>query len=209
MNVNDITGLTASNKTIFHISTRPGFKWKGFPLETAKSGTVNGGVYIYGRNTWTDPLPNDNYDLIVNFEVPNGTIQWAHFYYTIWGGNPCAAGWINLTWTNSSAQTSSTQFMSPYETFECQGLTRTTGATPAQDTHAGSNDHHEYNWGTTCGKWSGYFNVTDIVTSGSNTANTNTVNGYLAPCDNLDGRQYGAALIVVYEGGDAPKDIDY
>ena len=204
VDVNDQAGLSASDKTIFHISTRPGYNWKGFPLETAKSGTVNGGVYIYGRNAF-----NDTENVTLNFEVPSGTIQWAHFYYTIWGGNPCAAGWINLTWNNSSGQTEFTHFMGPYETFECQGLTITTGEDPVQDTHAGANDHHEYNWGTTCGKWTGYVDVTDIVTSGSNTANTNTVNGYTFPCDAQDGKQYGAALVVVYEGGDNPKEIDY
>ena len=204
--VNDDAGLSVSNKTIFHISTRPGYNWKGFPLETTKSGTVNGGVYIYGRNYFYD---SDNYNVTENFEVPNGTIQWAHFYYGIWGGNPCAAGWINLTWTNASGQTEFTNFIGPYDTFECQGLTRTIGEDPAQDTHAGSNDHHEYNWGSTCGKWTGYFDVTDIVTSGVNIANTNTENGFIAPCDDLDARQYGGTLVVVYEGGDNPKEIDY
>ena len=206
VDVNDDAGFTVSNKTIFHISTRPGYSWKGFPLETTKSGTVNGGVYIYGRNYFGD---SENRNVTENLEVPNGTIQWAHFYYGIWGGNPCAAGWINLTWTNASGQTEFTNFIGPYDTFECQGLTRTTGKDPAQDTHAGSNDHHEYNWGSTCGKWAGYFDVTDIVTSGVNIANTNTEIGLLAPCDDLDARQYGGTLVIVYEGGENPKEIDY
>ena len=204
--VNDDAAFTVFNKTIFHISTRPGYSWKGFPLETTKSGTVNGGVYIYGRNYFGD---SENRNVTENLEVPNGTIQWAHFYYGIWGGNPCAAGWINLTWTNASGQTKFTNFIGPYDTFECQGLEKTIGEDPAQDTHAGSNDHHEYNWGSTCGKWTGYFDVTDIVTSGVNIANTNTENGFIAPCDDLDARQYGGTLVVVYEGGDNPKEIDY
>ena len=204
--VNDDDGRSTSNTTIFHISTRPGYNWKGFPLETVKNGTVDGGVYIHGNNTFYDP---DNENVTVNFDVPNGTVKWAHFYYTVWGGNPCAAGWVNITWTNASGQTEFTRFIGPYETFECQGLTRTTSEDPAQDAHAGSNDHHEYNWGSTCGKWIGYVNVTDIVTSGANVANANTKNGIVTPCDDLDGRQYGAALVVVYEGGDNPKEIDY
>ena len=204
--VNDDAGFNASNKTIFHISTRPGYNWKGFPLETVKSGTVNGGVYIYGRNTFYD---SDKENTTVNFEVPSGTIQWAHFYYAIWGGNPCAAGWMNLTWTNSSGQEEFTRFIGPYDTFECQGLVQTVGKDAAQDGHAGSNDYHDYNWGTTCGKWVGYIDVTDIVTSGLNTANVNTENGLLNPCNDLSAEQYGTALVVVYEGGTNPKQIDY
>ena len=204
--VNDNAGFNASNNTIFHISTRPGYNWKGFPLETIKSGTVNGGVYIYGRNTFYD---SDNMNTTVNFEVPSGTIHWAHFYYSIFGGSPCAAGWMNLTWTNASDQAEFTRFIGPYDTFECQGLVQTVGEDAAQDGHAGSNDHHDYNWGSTCGKWVGYVDVTDIVTSGLNTANVNTENGYPIPCSELDGRQYGSALVVVYEGGTNPKQIEY
>lgn len=204
--VNDNAGFNASNNTIFHISTRPGYNWKGFPLETVKSGTVNGGVYIYGRNTFYDP---DNENATVNFEVPSGTIQWAHFYYSIFGGSPCSAGWMNLTWTNASGQAEFTRFIGPYDRFECQGLVQTIGKDAAQDGHAGSNDYHDHNWGSTCGKWIGYVDVTDIVTSGLNTANVNTENGLLNPCNDLDGRQYGSALVVVYEGGNNPKQIDY
>ena len=204
--VNDDAGFNASNNTIFHISSRPGYNWKGFPLETVKSGTVNGGVYIYGRNTFYD---SDNMNTTVNFEVPSGTIHWAHFYYSIFGGSPCAAGWMNLTWTNASDQAEFTRFIGPYDTFECQGLVQTVGEDAAQDGHAGSNDHHDYNWGSTCGKWVGYVDVTDIVTSGLNTANVNTSNGLLNPCNDLDARLYGSALVVVYEGGTNPKQIDY
>ncbi|MCK5217326.1 MAG: hypothetical protein KAJ93_06040 [Methanosarcinales archaeon] len=206
VDVNDDAGLTTSDKTIFHISTRPGYKWTGFPLETVKSGMVNGGIFIDGRNTFNDA---NNSNVTMDFEVPSGTIQWAHFYYSVFGGTPCGACWINLTWINSSGQTEFIRFIGPYETFECQGGEQPTGEDPAQDAHVGSNDYHDYNWGTTCGKWIGYVDVTDIVTSGANTVNINTEDVYGIPCYQTDRRQYGSAVVVVYEGGDNPKEIDY
>ena len=52
-----------------------------------------------------------------------------------------------------------------------------------------------------------YYNVTDLVSAGAeNTATTTKIN---ATVGDFDGRVYGIVLVVVYEGGDNPKDIQY
>ena len=52
-----------------------------------------------------------------------------------------------------------------------------------------------------------YYNVTDLVNAGAeNTTTTTKIN---ATVGNFDGRVYGIVLVVVYEGKDNPKNIQY
>jgi len=52
-----------------------------------------------------------------------------------------------------------------------------------------------------------WYNVTDFVNAGTvNTATTTKIN---ATVGGFDGRVYGLVLVVVYEGGDNPKDVQY
>ncbi|MCK4399311.1 MAG: DUF3344 domain-containing protein [Methanophagales archaeon] len=68
----------------------------------------------------------------------------------------------------------------------------------------GENECNPNVWCSGCGKYWMYFDVTDSVTMGStNTATVSKING------SIDGRVYGIALVVVYEGGDNPKNIQY
>jgi hypothetical protein len=62
-------------------------------------------------------------------------------------------------------------------------------------------------WCSGYGKHWIYYTVTDLVTAGAvNTATTTKINATVGA---FDGRVYGIVLVVVYEGGDNPKNIQY
>lgn len=59
-------------------------------------------------------------------------------------------------------------------------------------------------WATGKGKYWWWYNVTNLTSAGAiNTARTRKING------SIDGRVYGIVLVVVYEGGEDPKNVSY
>ena len=102
-------------------------------------------------------------------------------YTGIWGGTESNAGWVEVT-------------------FNGEGDENGLGPINLQ----GENDINPNVWCSGRGKHWMYYDVTDLVNPGStNTATTSKING------SIDGRVYGIVLVVVYEGGDDPKDIQY
>jgi hypothetical protein len=119
-----------------------------------------------------------------NFNVPTGNIIWARLYTGIWGGRPEYEGWVKVTFN---------------------GVDDTNGLGPIH--LQGQNDANPNVWCSGNGKYWMYYDVTDLVNAGAvNTATTTKIN---ATVGDFDGRVYGIVLVVVYEGGDDPKDIQY
>jgi hypothetical protein len=119
-----------------------------------------------------------------NFEVPNGSVKWACLYTGVWGTTETSEGWVNVTFN---------------------GIADRNGLGPIH--LQGENDTNPNVWCTTHGKHWMFYNVTDLVNAGStNTATTSKIN---ATVGGFDGRVYGIVLVVVYEGGDNPKELQY
>jgi hypothetical protein len=119
-----------------------------------------------------------------DFDVPDGDINWARLYTGIWGGSENYAGWVEVTFN---------------------GVDDENGLGPIH--LQGESDKNQNVWCSGCGKHWMYYDVTDLVDMGSiNTATTSTIN---KTSGNFDGRVYGIVLVVVYEGGDDPKGIQY
>ncbi len=119
-----------------------------------------------------------------NFDVPNGTVKWARLYTGIWGGTEDYEGWVNVTFN---------------------GIYNRNGLGPIH--LRGVNDENPNVWCSTHGKYWLWYNVTDLVNAGAmNTATTSKIN---ATAGGFDGRVYGIVLVVVYEGGDNPKNVQY
>ena len=174
------------------------YNWHGFPLNSTTAngsiyGTVNGsgGVYMdYVKGSTTAGLGSTADG---NFTVPNGTnVKWAYLYVGIWGGTPCGIGWYNLTFNET---TYPTRFIGNNDTFECD------------QSSDGAKDDHYYNWGSTCGKWWVYYNVTDEVKLGADNYVNVTTDGPLW-CGPIDSRIYGIVLVVVYDNT-SQSDYEY
>ena len=114
------------------------------------------------------------------FEVPDGDVEWARLYTGIWGGTEDYAGWVEVTFNGDAI-----------------GLLHLQG----------ESDTNPNVWCSGHGKHWIYFDVEDLVEPGStNTATTTTIN---TTSGSFDGRVYGIVLVVVYEGGDDPEEIQY
>ncbi len=119
-----------------------------------------------------------------NFNVPTGNVIWARLYTGIWGGRPEYEGWVSVTFN---------------------GVDDSNELGPIH--LQGQNDTNPNVWCSGNGKYWIYYDVTDLVNAGAvNTATTTKIN---ATVGNFDGRVYGIVLVVVYEGGDNPKSIQY
>ena len=119
-----------------------------------------------------------------SFDVPNGTVKWARLYTGIWDGTEKYEGWVGVTFN---------------------GVDDSNGLGPIH--LQGVNDINSNVWCSGNGKNWIYYNVTDLVSAGAeNTATTTKIN---ATVGDFDGRVYGIVLVVVYEGGDDPKNIQY
>ncbi|MEA2074697.1 MAG: DUF3344 domain-containing protein [Euryarchaeota archaeon] len=152
----------------------------GFSLETRISDTINGGVFI-GYEPWDGDISEGTPALTGYFDVPDGDTEWARLYTGIWGGTESNAGWVEVT-------------------FNGEGDENGLGPIYLQ----GENDINPNVWCSGCGKHWMYYDVTNLVDPGStNTATTSKING------SIDGRVYGIVLVVVYEGGDEPNEIQY
>ena len=123
-------------------------------------------------------------DLSLSTLVPNGTVRVAYLYTGIWGGTENYHGWVNVTFNNVT---------------DCNGL----GPVHLQ----GKNDTNQHVWCTTHGKHWMFYNVTNLTDAGI--VNTVRVRKNNETAGAFDGRVYGIILIVVYEGGDNPKNTQY
>jgi hypothetical protein len=140
---------------------------------------------IVDGGVFIDYLPWDGQTTLTgNFNVPTGNVIWARLYAGIWGGKPIYEGWVNVTFNDVD---------------DSNGL----GPIHLQ----GQNDTNANVWCSGSGKHWIYYDVTDLVNSGAaNTATTTKIN---ATVGSFDGRVYGIVLVVVYKGGDDPKNIQY
>jgi hypothetical protein len=132
-----------------------------------------------------DSVPwNGQTTLTGNFNVPTGNVIWARLYTGIWGGRPEYEGWVNVTFNAD---------------YNSNGL----GPIHLQ----GELDTNSNVWCSGNGKYWMYYDVTDLVNAGVvNTATTTKINETVG---SFDGRVYGIVLVVAYEGGDNPKNIQY
>ncbi len=112
-------------------------------------------------------------------DVPNGTVKYAYLYTGVWGGH--STGWMNVSFNGDCTSNE----LGPIHLEE-------------------TSDGNDNVWCTGQGKYWLWYNVTNLVNTGQvNTATTSKING------SIDGRIYGTVLVVVYEGGDDPKQIQY
>ncbi len=119
--------------------------------------------------------------LALTTTVPNGTVKLAYLYTGIWGTNEYKSGWVNVSFNDVADRNE-------------------LGPVHLQ----GAEDVNPHVWCTTHGKHWMVYNVTDLVKMGAlNTATVSKING------SIDGRVYGIILIVVYEGGDNPRALQY
>ncbi|RCV65137.1 Protein of unknown function (DUF3344), partial [Methanophagales archaeon] len=134
---------------------------------------------------FVDCVPWDSKTTLTgSFDVPNGTVKWARLYTGIWDGTEKYEGMVGVSFN---------------------GVDDSNGLGPIH--LQGANDVNPNVWCSGNGKNWIYYNVTDLVSAGAeNTATTTKIN---ATVGNFDGRVYGIVLVVVYEGGDNPKNIQY
>ena len=154
------------------------YNWYGFPMQgaehpqfgngTVANGTVIGGVYFDGGHGLTGEMPYTQ-----TFSVPpHDNVLFAHLYVHVWGGTEGYHGWLNTS-------------------FNGQSLGNIT-LLGNDDVGPGCNKSV---WCTTHGTYFVWYNVTAMVTSGSNTATA--VTNKISP--RFDGRVGTIELIVVYE----------
>ncbi len=109
------------------------------------------------------------------FDVPGG-IKWARVYVGVWGGTENYEGWVQMNFNGHDL-----------------------GKTPL----LGKNDENSNVYCAGHGVYWVYYDVTDKVTYGINTATANTSRGELG--NKLDGRVYGIVLVAIYEDGSKPE----
>ncbi|MCK4736203.1 MAG: DUF3344 domain-containing protein [Methanophagales archaeon] len=117
-----------------------------------------------------------------DFDVPDGDIEWAGLYTGIWGSTPEDTGWVEVTFN---------------------GVDDENGLGPIL--LQGKNDTNQNVLCSGYGKHWMCYDVTNLVDPGS----MNTAHTWETENSTLDGRVYGIVLVVVYEGGEDPKDIQY
>ncbi len=109
------------------------------------------------------------------FDVPGG-IKWARLYVGVWGGTENYKGWVQMN-------------------FNGHDLGRTL--------LLGKNDNSANVYCAGHGVYWVYYDVTDKVINGLNTATANTSRGELG--NKLDGRVYGIVLVAIYEDLSKPE----
>jgi len=163
------------------------YNWFGFPMQgeasnnaatayngTVANGTVNGSVYI-GCGHGIDYAPYTQ-----EFNVPEGTVKFAHLYVHVWHGTENYQGKLKVNYTNASGT---------YTLFA--------NNTDAEGnlTLGGDQDTNDNVWTATHGNAWVWFDVKDYVTSGANSATAYTYK--VSP--GFDGRVGAIKLVVVYE----------
>ena len=137
------------------------------------------GGVFIGYKPWPGDESEQFEELTGSFDVPDGEVKWARLYTGIWGGNRKSTYWHNVTFNGNE--------LGPIHL-------------------EGENDMNPDVRVSGCGKHWWWYDITTLTNAGeTNTARTKKING--TSCD--DGRVYGIVLVVIYEGGDDPKDIQY
>jgi subtilase family serine protease len=109
------------------------------------------------------------------FDVPGG-VKWARVYVGVWGGTENYEGWVQMNLNGND-------------------LGRTS--------LLGKNDNGANVYSSGYGIYWIYYDVTDKVTYGINTATANTSRGEMG--NKLDGRVYGIVLAAIYEDKTMPE----
>ena len=161
------------------------YSWNGFYLEgdaddpafayngTVASGTVNGGVFIdFGHGADYATPPHDPY--VQTFNVPpHDNVVAAYLYGGVWHGTENYQGKLTVDFTDATQTHNLVTNM----------------------TLGGASDSNTNVWTTSHGVTWFWFDVTDLVDQGANTATGTTYK--ISP--GFDGRIYGFKLVVVYE----------
>ena len=166
------------------------YDWNGFPMQgeaadnaayayngTVANGTVNGGVYIDFGHGADYANPPDGY--VQQFSVPaHDNVVSAYLYGGVWHGTENYQGNITVEFTNATG----------------------TYALATNMTLGGATDTNTNVWTASHGVTWFWFNVTDYVDPGANTAT-----GYIYKISSgFDGRMYGFKLVVVYAKSGGP-----
>lgn len=159
------------------IPASAGYSYEGYPLETIKNGT--GEVYIsYGDNVGRQGTSYAGTNFLTNFtSVPTSNVEWAELKVGVWGGSLSRVGWAEIKLDD---------YLLSNETLQANSLYLSNNV-------------------SCCG--SGVYlihcNCTDLIqqtninNDGVIKATVNTTPGSPA----LDGRVYGAVLIIAYDDG--------
>lgn len=153
------------------------YNYEGYPLETIKNGT--GEVYVScGDNAGLQGTSYQSNTFITNFtNVPTSDVEWAELKIGVWGGSTGRVGW---------AETNLDGYLLSNETLQANSLYLSDNV-------------------SCCGSgvYLIHYNCTDLIqqnglnNDGTITATVDTTPGNTA----LDGRVYGAVLILAYDDG--------
>ena len=152
------------------------YNYDGYDLTTVAHDTINGVVYVGGGHgvEGTSYEPNTH---IQNFSVPSGTVKFAKLYVGVWGGKEEYNGTLQTNFNENDLGT-----------FILDG----------------EFDGNQDVWCTGHGVYWVHYNVTNLTTTGFNTAiaNTNQINSA------FDGRMYGIVLVAVVENA-GKTEVEY
>lgn len=145
------------------------YSYEGIPFAPDAQGTFRGEIYIDGGHGLSfSPYSQE-------FDVPEGTLRWAHLYIGIWGGTENYEGWVRPEFNGQRLE---------------------------QMQLAGVNDENEDVYCAGHGVYWVSYDVTNITKTGENTVEILTSSG--EPGNRLDGRIYGAVLAAACEDSKAP-----
>jgi len=165
-----------------YATTDSDYNYDGFPLTTIESGTVNGDVYVSaGDNAGLQGTAYATNTFITNFtDVPTDNISWAELKVGVWGGSPSRVGWAETSLNGTTLSNETLDIIDP-------------ALNGVNVSCCGS------------GIYLIHYDCTDVVNNLNNGVIQARVvtqpNNGLGASRRLDGRVYGAVLIVVYEDG--------
>jgi len=168
------------------------YDYDGFPLETIEKGTVKGDVYVCcGDRAGLSGTSYANNTYITNFtNVPTNGIKWAMLKVGVYGANTSRSGWMNASLNDNLLDADN----NPDKHLN---VTPPSNIIPVNIVNAS---------GT--GLYLVDFDVTDVLENLNNPTIQASVKTWpdLTWGNNyrLDGRVYGAVLIVVYENNSMP-----
>ncbi|MDD3247745.1 MAG: DUF3344 domain-containing protein [Methanosarcina sp.] len=145
------------------------YSYEGIPFAPDAQGTFRGEVYIDGGHGLSfSPYSQE-------FDVPEGTLRWAHLYIGIWGGTENYEGWVRPEFNGQRLE---------------------------QMQLAGVNDENEDVYCAGNGVYWVSYDISNITKTGENIVEIFTSSG--EPGNRLDGRVYGAVLAAACEDSKAP-----
>jgi len=145
------------------------YSYEGISLVPDAQGTFRGEIYIDGGHGLSFPPYSQEFD------VPEGTLRWAHLYIGVWGGTENYEGWVRPEFNGQRLE---------------------------QLELAGVDDQNENVYCAGHGVYWVSYDVSNITKNGENTVEILTSSG--EPGNKLDGRVYGAVLAAACEDAKAP-----